>query len=138
MINDIPTNTELAEYEGNTWQVTPVRGVKLEDLLNPEYWAHIAYRFRAGDRIIAIPPDRSYFVELFVLAASKNWAKVVLMREVILIEDSEDDKPVDGFVVEFKGKDKWRVLQGNEILSKDHDDKKAAEKWLLAHKKEVR
>lgn len=140
MINDNPTTMELEDYVNNTWRVMPKRGHKVEDMLKPEYWAHISGRMRAGDRIVAVPNDRSYFVEFFVLAASKNWAKVVLMRECTIIEDSEDSpaEKEDEFAIGFAGAHKWRVTQGDEILSKDHDDKESAEAWLKEHKKEIK
>lgn len=132
-----PTNIEEANYERTIWQVMPESKVKIEDLLKPDYWAHVAKRLKAGDRIEAVPEDRHYFAEFFVLGASANWAKLVLLREVTIIKDNESTVE-EGFKVAFAGKHKWRVTQGTEILSKDHDDKASAEQWLKDHKKEMR
>jgi len=132
-----PTNIEQASYECNTWQVKPEINAKPKDLLDPNYWAHVAGRMRAGDRVEAVPDDRHYYAEYFVLAASKNWAKLVLMREVTLIKDN--DKTVsEGFTVEFAGNHKWRVREGSSVISKGHDDKDAASKWLAEHMKDIR
>tara|TARA_Y100000310_G_C20483146_1_gene715658 strand:+ start:505 stop:921 length:417 start_codon:yes stop_codon:yes gene_type:complete len=131
-----PTNIEESTYARTVWQVKPEIKVEIEDLLDPNYWAHVASRLKAGDRIEAIPDDRHYYAEFFVLAASNNWAKLVLLRKETLIKDHE--KTVnEGFTVEFAGNHKWRVKQGDEILSKGHDDKDAASKWLAEKMKEL-
>jgi hypothetical protein len=132
-----PTTIEESTYARTIYQVKPEITVTVEDLLQPDYWAHVAKQLRAGDRIEAIPDDRHYFAEFFVLAASTNWAKLVLLREVVLIKDHEKTV-TDGFSVGFAGPHKWRVTQGSEVLSKGHDDKDAAANWLANHLKEIK
>ena len=132
-----PTNIEEAAYERTVWQVKPELKATVKDLLNPDYWAHVAKRMKAGDRIEAVPDDRHYFAEFFVLAASTNWVKLVLMREVIIIKDN-DKTVTDGFTVAFAGAHKWRVTRGKEILSKDHDDKASASAWLAENMKDLK
>ena len=131
-----PTNIEEAVAAHNIWQVKPEIAATVQDLLNPEYWAHVARRMRAGDRVEAVPDDRHYFAEFFVLAASTNWAKLVLIREVTLIKDNEKTV-TEGFSVAFAGAHKWRVTRGEEVLSKGHDDKDSATKWLAENIKDL-
>lgn len=124
-----PTTIDEAAYARTVWIVKPEATATVEDLLEPGYWAHVARQIRAGDRVEAVPDDRSYYAEFFVLAASSNWAKLVLLREETLIKDS--GKSVDGeFAIGFAGPHKWRVTRGKEVLSKGHDDKESATKWL--------
>jgi len=132
-----PINIEEAVSARNIWQVKPEIAVKPTDLLDPDYWAHVARRMRAGDRVEAVPEDRHYFAEFFVLAASTNWAKLVLIREVTLIKDNEKTV-LDGFSVAFAGAHKWRVTRGDEVLSKGHDDKDSASKWLAENMKDLK
>ncbi len=132
-----PTTIEESTYARTIWQVKPEATVKVNDLLDPDYWAHVAKQMRAGDRIEAIPDDRHYYAEFFVLAASTNWAKLILLRETTLIKDHEKSV-TDGFSIGFAGPHKWRVTRGTEILSKDHDDKDSAAKWLAEHMENVR
>ena len=132
-----PTNLEESTYARTIWQVKPEIAAKIEDLLDPDYWAHVANSLRAGDRIEAVPEDRHYFAEFFVLAASTNWAKLVLLREVTLIKDN--DKSVTGeFSVAFAGAHKWRITRGKEVLKHGFDDKDSAAKWLADNLKELR
>lgn len=131
-----PTTIEESSYARTVWQVKPDPSVKVENLLDPNYWAHVAKRMKAGDRVEAIPDDRSYFAEFFVLAASSNWVKLVKLRNVQLIKGN---KPMekDGYVVKFAGQHKWRVEKDGEILSKNHDDQKSAAEWLTNHIKDM-
>lgn len=132
-----PTNLEESTYARTIWCVKPEIKVTVEDMLVPGFWAHVAKRFKAGDHIEAVPDDRHYFAEFFVLAASDNWAKLVLLRETTLIKDDVETS-TEGPIVKWGGRDKWRVIDGSEVLSKGHDDKDAANAWLKEHKKEIR
>ncbi len=131
-----PTNIEEAVANHNTWQVKPELSVRVNDLLDPNYWAHVARRMKAGDIVIAVPDDRHYFAEFFVLAASTNWAKLVLLRHKVLIKDNVPTEK-DGYIVKFAGKHKWRVEKDGEVLSKSHDDQKSAAAWLAEHIKDT-
>lgn len=131
-----PIVIEDAGYVRNIWHVKPDNNTKVEDILKPEYWAHLSKKLKAGDLIQLVPADRHYFVEVFVLASANNWAKVVPLRHEILVEDN-DDSQVDGYVVQYAGGHQWRVKQGDEILTKGHEDKASASNWLINHMKEI-
>jgi len=131
-----PTMVEEVALARNVWQVKPDISCKIEDLLDPNYWAHVARSFRAGDRIEAVPEDRHYFAEFFVIGASSNWAKIVLLRHQVLIKDNESLSK-DGYIVKWAGSHKWRVEKDGEILSKGHDDQKSAAAWLANHTKDT-
>jgi len=131
-----PTNIEESSYARTVWQVKPEIAATVDDLLDQNYWAHVAHRMRAGHRIEAIPADRHYFAEFFVLAASTNWAKVILLRKVDLIKDNQSIEK-EGYIVKFAGQHRWRVEKDGSILSKDHDDQKSAAAWLANHIKDM-
>jgi len=131
-----PTSIEASDFARTIWQVKPEIKAKVKDLLEPEYWAHVAKIMKAGDRIEAIPEDRHYYAEFFVLAASSNWAKLVLLREITLIKDNETSV-TEGFSIGFAGNHKWRVTRGKEVLSKGHEDKEAATSWLNKNMKDL-
>ncbi len=132
-----PTIIEESSYARTVWQVKPEIAATVEDLLDPNYWAHVANRMKAGHRIEAIPEDRHYFAEFFVLAASTNWAKVVLLRKKVLIENNKAVEK-EGYIVKFAGQHRWRVEKDGEVLSKNHDDQKAAAAWLADHIKDMK
>jgi hypothetical protein len=133
-----PTTIEQAEFSRNVWFVKPETTVTIEDMLKPDFWAHISRNMKSGDRIEVLPEDKHYFAEFFIMAASTNWAKVILMRKVDLVKDNEDSE-VSGFIVKWAGpNDKWRVQNGNDVISKGHEDKETASQWLAEHLKSIR
>lgn len=131
------TNIEECSQVRTIWHIKPESSVDVEDLLDPDYWAHVAKQVRAGDRIEAVPEDRHYFAEFFVLGSSTNWVKVVLLRKRDLVKDNNPIEK-DGFVVKFAGQHKWRVEKDGQVLSKMHDDQASAAKWLSNHLKDMR
>lgn len=135
-VNNKPTMLETAEQSHVVWTVEVKNDVRIKDLLGSDFWVHVAFMLKAGHRIEVTPQNRSYFTELFVLGASKNWAKVVELRTVVIIKDAKNES--DGtYIVEFANEDKWRVTKNNEVLAKDFDDKESAKEWLKEHKKEI-
>jgi len=133
-----PLVIEESSYSRNVWFIKSVNESKVEDLLEPNYWSNVAQVLRAGDRIEVVPDDRHYFVELFVLGASKNWAKVVLLRNITLYKDNEKEVGTE-FVIDFGGPHKWRVrTTTGDVLVKDLETKEAASIWLEKHKKDMK
>src|SRR5690349_16586133 len=77
-----------AENERTIWTATVEAGIPFEDVLKPEFWAHIAskmynppHRTGWGDRIEVYPDDMTYYAELFVHDAGPNWAKVSVLQK---------------------------------------------------------
>jgi hypothetical protein len=133
-----PVTIEMAEYNRSIWVVKPTIETEVEDLLDHNYWAHIAKRLKPGDRIEALPEDRHYFAEFIVIACASNWAKIKLLRSVVLIEDN-DKTEIDGYTIKWAGpRDRFRVMAGDEIISKGHGDKESAMQALNDHMKIVK
>ena len=136
----MPNSIEEAAQKRNIWQITPEPGVTVDDILKKEYWAHTSGCLTPGDRIEAIPQDRSYYAEFIVLGKDKHWATVKLLGPVIQIfENQEEAEAVadTGYTVAFAGPHKWRVVRNNDkqVMSKGHDSREQAEAWLKEFKK---
>lgn len=133
-----PITTGMADNDRVIWFIKPTVETEKEDMLDPNYWAHIAKRFKRGSRIEAMPDDMRYFIEFIVIACASNWAKVKVLREVKLIEDTEITE-IDGYSIKWAGQyDKFRVLAGKEVISKGHADKESAMQALNDHLKIVK
>jgi len=91
-----------AEYARNIWSATSAVGVALEDVLKPEYWAHVAMKLTPSDRIEVVAEDGSFFAELYVQDKDKTWAKVFLLRHVVLDPLEKIDPTLD-FKVDWRG-----------------------------------
>lgn len=124
-----------AEYERNIWVVTPEAETPLEALLNPAFWAHVASSFKPWDHIEVRAEDGSYWAELLVQDASRNWAKVAVLRQVQLNGEAPRAEESDGHIVEWSGPHtKWRVVRkADKAILKDSMSKADANKWLAEH-----
>ncbi len=69
----------LREYRVQDWFVTPEIGTNVEDMLNPEYWAHVAGRMKPLDNIEVYAEDGSFFARLIVLSCNRVQANVQLL-----------------------------------------------------------
>ena len=132
-----PTRLALVEFARASHHVTVENGVTKAMLEKPDFWAHISELLKSGDHIEIVPKDRHFFAEVFVLAASSGWAKVKMLRYTTLIKDTTKTKD-ENFQVEWNGTEKWRVLEGDEILTKDHETKELALAWLKEHKRKLK
>lgn len=131
---------KLAESVRRTHVVTPHHGTTLEEVMKPEYWAHIAAELKAGSHIEVVAEDGSWFAELFVVHAERLWAKMALLRKVDLVATATEVNPADfeEFYVKWSGPvSKFRVhrKKDKEVLRDNFETADAANAWLADHKK---
>lgn len=141
----LPTNSVRAEYARADHYVETPQGVTPAHILDPDFWQHIAARFRVNDRIEVVAADGSFDAELRVTAIDprKLWAQVRLLRictgEGIAAgrASASGPAPVErpaadhaGYVVEPDGLGKHRIVQGSDLIAKGFPDKAAAEAAL--------
>lgn len=104
-------------------------GVTLEDVLDPEYWAHLAAYLKVGTLIDV--HDAAYRIDttLRVVAVDPrgHWAQVV-------VRGSQAHSPppaetgasdADGFVTQKDPVQGWRIMRGNDLLAKGLPDEEA-------------
>lgn len=139
-MNPLPVRRfQPGEYARVIYYAVPEAGTPISDLKKPEYWAHVADKLKASDRIEVEAEDGSYFLELLVRDVGRTWAKVDVLREKELdnvnMELSEDLKEYD---VMHKGKiDKWCVirLSDKSKVFEGGNSKQDAVNWLTDHLK---
>ena len=131
-----PTKFLGAEFVRTLHVANPEVGTPYADVLEPEYWVHIASRLRPFDRIEVVPEDGSYFAELFVQDAGRLWAKVVEPR-FVSFETIEKNDPLNGYEIKWRGSAKWGVvrLSDNTAMKDGFSSKGEAEKYIRAHVK---
>lgn len=120
-----------AEFSRRVWCAAPERGLGVDDLLQPSYWAHVAKTVRPGDRIEAVAHDGSWFAEFYVISAGANEVRVVSLRVASLTAQSVTVE----YEVKFRGRAKWSVLRMTDkaVMVDGLDDEKAANDWLAQH-----
>jgi hypothetical protein len=122
-----------ADYVFNTWAVNAEAGVGIEDILKPQYWAHVAAQLTAFDEIVVRADDGAFRLHLFVETCGRTWAKVHLVTEPLILQAKETPEiPVaDGeYAIKWAGPhDRWRIIRtaDKEIISKGHATRDAAE-----------
>lgn len=66
----------LAGYLHQTYDVTAERGTELIDIIEPDFWKHVAAKLRPYDTIHVLAEDGSWYARLLVVSADRLWAKV--------------------------------------------------------------
>jgi hypothetical protein len=135
-----PSRKTFAEHSRNQWFVVPEHGTPFDALLDPAFWAHVAYELKPCDEITVHAEDGSYYGRLLVRDASRLYAIVAKL-------EYHDLDPVDvqqgssaipkGYEVKWRGPiHKWCVLRGTDVL-KDGQSKDSANQWLREHLRTV-
>ena len=132
------TRMDPSEYKRTLYTVTAYENTEPTDLLNPEYWAHVASDLRAWDKIEARADNGSWYAEFIVLDCSRNWARVHLLtkhdlttKDVSLSQASRDQ-----YEVMHRGPErKWSVVRKSDraVLKDELSAEAEAYTWLAQH-----
>jgi hypothetical protein len=123
-------NFKLASFATNRWAVTVPAGLMLDAVLVPEFWAHNVRRLHQGDIVEVRCEDASFFAELYTIKTDKLAAYMAVLRHFDLNalqakpEAVASNEPVS---VEFRGRGKWSVMRGRDVLKSGFDTKADAE-----------
>lgn len=78
-----------AAYATNRWSVTIDPTTPYDRMFEPDFWSHVGRKLRIGDIIEVHAEDTTWYAELYVVAAHRLSAKVVLLRKVDLAAAQE-------------------------------------------------
>lgn len=102
----------------DTWFYRADFDTTLELLLTPEYWAHVAEKIKAMDRVEVITAGGMIFAELIVLKADENIARMRPLRVENLYDLKPTDMETDTHKVVYKGEiSQWAVVRKNDQAS---------------------
>lgn len=130
-----------ATYWRNEWAINPEYGVTVDDMLKPDFWAHVAQKLRPWDKIEARAEDGAYFVEFVVLDAAKTWAKVALVNTPTVFKENVGPSDIsidDKYIAQWKGPQrKWIVVRkvDKASLKEELATKSDAIRWISEHEK---
>lgn len=133
----VPSRIALATSKYNRWLVCPPQDDKYEDLFNPDYWAHCAFRVQPCDIIEVIPEDMTYRAELFVVSTGQTHVRV---KEINKIElgDALADEDESQYRVTFNGPhDRFTVFRGAEKIEPGFATREDAHKHVATLIKKV-
>lgn len=129
----------LVESKRQDWVVEAEEGTTVEDVLDPLYWAHVAARFTPYDRIEVRIDTGEWMLDLIVLQAARNYARVHVLTKYELVDASAE---VPGAAikhrVEWKGTHKkWCVIRNADsaLVQAELQTKELANEWLTNHER---
>ncbi len=133
-----PQRMRLAEYDRQEWIVNAELGTTKKDVLDPQYWAHMAELMKPYDHIEVRVDDGSWLMTLLVRECDRNWAKVKELEYYDLVGKDEPVVVSSKYRVEWKGPHhKWAVIRNDdsEMVKAGFSDKHIANSWMLEHEK---
>ena len=133
-----PQRMSLAEQVRQDWVVNAEFGTTVADVLDPQYWAHMASQMQAWDRIDVRLETGEWLLELLVINTGRNWAQVHLLKQHDLEQRSETMPAAQKHKIEWKGpQHKWCVIRlaDSEMIQRELASKEAAGQWLAAYEK---
>jgi hypothetical protein len=129
---------QVAAYAHNRWAATLEFGVALEEALKPEFWAHVAKRFKPGDIVEVRADDGSFYADLYVRAVGAVFAKV----EVLFAKELGAGLAADTDKLDVKwnvGKRCFSVVRksDNSVVREGFQIKEDAIAWMNDHNKQM-
>lgn len=127
--------TKLAEFARDMHVCVTPHDTPFEDALKPEFWVHVAFKFKAWDRIELRANDDSWWAELVVRKASRSGLVVAVISHLSFDEqvsrETQEPTVPPGYVVNFGGPvHKYRVLRAADNTLLAHGlSKREAEEW---------
>lgn len=136
-INIAPVEFKKTHYVANA-----ELGVTPDDLLKPQFWAHVSGKLKPLDTVEVRAEDGSFYAELLVRDKGRGFAKVVFLPGYPLMFSDIVDIPamdVGGeYEIVWKGpQNKFRVVRktDNHTMKEGFTDKESGRKWVVEHVK---
>lgn len=134
----LQSQLKQAEFVRTAYAATPEHGASVDDILAPEFWAHVAKQFKAGDRIEVKPDGADWLAELYVLKVDVHGVHLALLNkyELSAVNKAPAVANDDEYEINFGGAAKWRVIRKSdrEVMVKGLASKAECETWLAEQK----
>lgn len=131
-----PIRMKEGQYERTVWVITAHENTYPQDFTDPAYWSHVASKLRPWDRIEARANDGTWYAELIVLEAGRNWARVQLLSAISLttadIAMTQSNK-LSAYEIVFRGPhSQWSVIRkaDREVVHEGETTQGGAVNWL--------
>jgi TusA-related sulfurtransferase len=126
-----------AEFSRRVYCVNVLPSTTVEDLVNPNFWTHVAMKLRPGDMIEVLSDDKAFCAKLVVRSARRLDATVSLVYWKDL-EIADVSQIASEYEIVFRGaKSRWSILKGSDVLKSCFDTRNQAEAYLADHLKAI-
>lgn len=133
-----PHNMGLAEARRRDWVVDAEEGTTEEEVLDPQYWAHMASQLQPMDRIDVRAETGDWLLELIVINRGRNWAQVHLAAKHDLAPRAEIMPAAVKHEIKWKGTGKKFCvirLADSAVVQEGFEDRLVAAQWLANHER---
>jgi hypothetical protein len=126
------------EFRQNCWVAFVEKTITPDDLLDRDFWANVAAKLRAPDKVVVMREDRAWYREMVVFQVANTWAVLRPIGDVVYaagVRGGPLPRPEDDYEVTDLGLNKmWgvtsrktgQVLKGDGTLK----TRESAEAWL--------
>lgn len=132
-----PTRLFTTEHVVTMYHHRVPADVSLKQILEPSYWAHVAYQFKPGFRVVCDSEDGTWTATLHCRSVGKVEAFMSIEN---FVEFSSEKKKVDTgpYRVEWRGgTSRWAVVTGSEqnvsVIKDGFDMEEQAIAWVEGH-----
>ena len=128
-----PGRLKPAEYVRSPFRVEPAAGAALEDVMAPDYFAHVASKLRAGDRLEIMPECMSWYAEALVVDATRLSARIAILTGPLELDVGERVLADDGYEARWISPAlRFGVFRRSDehLMIKNLETKADAEKWI--------
>lgn len=138
----IPPDLKPADYARNRFLARPPEGTTIEDILKPEFWAHVARQFTpgGGDIVEVHPAGGAFYAELIVAECRKVGlvydVRMVKLNYVPLVEEPKAGASTfaeSEYAIVYRGAERKHTVtrkSDSAVISEGHATKQDAQKWL--------
>ncbi len=131
-----PERMGTREHRRQDFAVNAEAGTRVEDVLDPQYWAHVANTMEPYARVEVLEESGEWMLELLVLNVGRNWAQVHLLHKHDLSERAETMPNAQTHKVEWKGPQRrFAVIRisDSQCLQDGFVSKLEAQVWSASH-----
>ena len=133
-----PLRMRLAEYDRQEWIVNAELGTTLEDLMQPEYWAHMAEQMKVYDHVEVRAEDESWLANLIVRRVERSAAVVHLLQFFEFTSKVQLTPVAVKHEVQWKGPQrKFAVIRTSdaECIKDEFVSRDDAVRWIRGYEK---
>ena len=102
---------QRSEYARTHWLVNAEPKTTLEDIKDPQYWAHTALMIQPHDRIEVWADDNTWFAELVVIMCDRTWANVHVIGYHEVVKSQVKIEPNNDFDIRYNGQHRWHIVR---------------------------
>lgn len=135
-----PERMQHAEYWRQDWVVNAEVGTTVQDVLDPQYWCHMASQIKPYDRVEVRLETGEWILELVVLSVDRTWAKVHVLHHHDLSQVTDEAPGPAKTKVQWRGahhKHSVVRLSDNTVLETGFANKEDAAAWARQYEQRV-